>query len=332
MARIGITMLCCDHRKRHGRPVDCPKDFSLGQRGVALALVSLLVAGCSQGRLIGHDHRYPKADWPTRLQYDADEIKPLYTSLTGCPEVDVQLNGKPFQLLFDYGCSRGFQITTAVEKRADYTVLEETSTYWADGTFRGKVKRIRVDSLEVFGNRYEDQEGTLADWRIFSSLPHEGLISLEYFAGYRFTQDYRRGKLGLTRKPFPDSLRGSKDYEFIDLLDPPDYHKYGVYVLGKVNGDESVIHIDTGSSKTTVDPAALTTGQQGKVDGTKHPAELPVSLGDFAFTIRRYRVSPIQHPSPCQYPVRMGIGSDLLRDFVITIDRTENKNLLVIHK
>ncbi len=317
-------MLGCHSRRHDEKPANGLRGISAGRYGVALALLSLLVAGCSRGMLVG-GHPYPSADWQTELQYDAGDIKPLHMSLAGCPEVDVRLNGKPFRLLFDYGCSKGFQITTAVQERADYTVLEETNTYWADGTIRGKVKRIRVNSLEVFGDRYEDQEGTLADWRIFSSVPHEGLIGLEYFAGYRFTQDYRRGKLGLTHRPFPAALKGSSDYESIELLDPPEYHKYGVYVLGKVNGVECVIHIDTGSSKTMVDPAMLTSSE-------KPPAERAVSLGSFEFTIRRYRVTPIQHPSPCEVPVRMGIGSDLLRHFVITIDRTEKQNLLIVHK
>jgi len=288
--------------------------------------------GCAHLKLVGRHHPYPKADWKTDLQYDDDEIKPLYMSLTGCPEVDVQLNGRPFHLLFDYGCAKGFQITTAVEKQADYKVLGEANTYNADGTIRGTVKRIQVDTLEVFGRRYEDQQGTLADWRIFSSLPHEGLIGLEYFAGCRFTQDYRRGKLGLTRKPFPAVLRESDDYEFIDLLDPPDYHKYGVYALGEVSGIKCVIHIDTGCSKTTVDPAILGVALEGESYRGRRPAGLPVSLAGFSFAISHYRVAPISHPSPCQYPVRMGIGSDLLRYFVITIDRTEDKNLLIVHK
>lgn len=301
-------------------------------RNALLVLACLLVAGCGRAKLIDQARYYPKADWVTDLQYDEDEIEPLYMSATGCPEVEVQLNGKPFHLLFDFGCSKGFQITTAVEDQADYVVLAETNTYHADGTVRGRVKRIRVDSLEVFGNGYEDQEGTLADWRIFSSLPHEGLIGLEYFAGCRFTLDYRRRRLGLTRKPLPDAVRESNGYEFIELLDPPDYHPYGVYVLGRVNGVKCVIHIDTGSSKTTLDPAILTADQQAKSKGKRCSAESPVSLGGFAFTIRDFRVAPIRHPSPCRHPVRMGIGSDLLRHFVTTVDRTENRNLLIIHK
>ena len=318
--------------KRTEKPMDYPRGNLLCQLVAVLAFVSLLAAGCSHERLVGCDHLYPKADWRTNLQYDDGEVKPLYLSATTCPEVEVRLNDKPFHLGFDFGCSKGFQITTAIEKRVDYTVLEETNTYHADGTMRGKVSRIKVDSLEVFGDRYEDQQGTLADWRIFSSLPYEGLIGLEYFAGCRFTLDYRRQRLGLTRRPLPDVVRESNDYEFVGLLDPPDYHKYGVYVLGQVNGVECVIHIDTGSSKTMVDPVALTPAQKAEVDGRTCSTELPASLGGFAFTIRGFRVDQIRHPSPHRCPVRMGIGSDLLKHLVITIDRTENKNLLIIHK
>lgn len=301
-------------------------------RNAAFGFACLLVAGCGGAKLLDQARYYPKADWVTDLQYDADEIKPLYMSLTGCPEVEVLLNGRPFHLLFDFGCSKGFQITTAIEDQADYVVLEETNTYHADGTVRGRVKRITVDSLEVFGDRYEDQEGTLADWRIFSSLPHEGLIGLGYVAGRRFTLDYRRGKLGLTRKPLPDAIKESDEYEFIELLDPPDYHKYGVYALGQVNDVNCVIHIDTGCSKTTVDPAVLTAGQRVKDNGKRCSAEVPVRLGGFAFTIRDFRVAQIRHPSPGRYPVWMGIGSDLLKHLVITVDRTEKRNLLIIHK
>ncbi len=318
--------------KRAERPSDSPRASSLRQLVAAIVFVFLLAAGCNHHGLVGCNHFYPKADWKTNLQYDDGEVKPLYISPTGCPDIEVRLNDKPFHLGFDFGCSKGFQITTAVEEQANYTVLEETNTYHADGTIRGKVSRIKVDSLEVFGDRYEDQEGTLADWRIFSSLPYEGLIGLEYFAGCRFTLDYRRQKLGLTRRPLPDIARESNDCLFIDLLDPPDYHRHGVYVLGQVNSVECVIHIDTGCSVTMVDPAVVTPAQRARVDGGTCSAELPVNLGGFAFAISGFRVDQIRHPSPHRYPVRMGIGSDLLKHLVITVDRTENKNLLIIHK
>ncbi len=106
--------------------------------GCACALACLLLTGCTQVKLVGHDHPYPKSDWVANLGYDKEEVHPLYMSLGGCPEVDVQLDGETVHLLFDYGCSKGFQITTAVENRVNHTVLEDTHTYHADGTVRGR--------------------------------------------------------------------------------------------------------------------------------------------------------------------------------------------------
>jgi len=307
------------------------REYAVMIRNGVLAL-ALLLTGCAHLELVNEDRYYPEIDWISDLQYDPDEIKPMTFSATGCPQISVALNGKPFWLKFDFGCSKGFQLTTAVESQLDYIVLRETNTYNTDGTVRGRVKRIRLDSLEVFGERYDDLEGTLADWKIFSSLPYQGLISLEYFADYRFTQDYKRGRLALTKKPFPDALKGSSRYLLTDILDPPDWHKYGVYVLGKVNGIDSVIYIDNGSSKTDVDYRILSDAQKAKSDGKNCSAEVPISIGDLEFAIRNFRIRKIERGTDYQYPVRIKIGSDLLKRFVITIDRTENRNILIIHK
>lgn len=291
-------------------------------------LLLLFVGGCTHVKLANGSRYYPQADWIAGPGYDANEVYPLTMSPTGCPQVGVRLNGEPLQLVFDFGCGKGFQATTAVQDRLHCQVLESTHTYHADGSIRGTVQRIRVDSLEVCGMQYKDQEGTLSDWRIFSSLPYEGLIGLEYFAGHRFTLDYRRGKLGVTTKPFPLTLRESSAYSVVEMPEPPGWHKYGVYTPGKVNGVECMIHIDTGSSHTTIDPVVLTDPEHG----SKRLTEVPVSIGGVEFRIKDFRVGQIKHPSEYTRPIRMGLGSDFLKHLVITVDRTEYKNLLIIHR
>ncbi len=304
----------------------------LQRRRLTVALLSLLVVGCHHVKLIDQSRYYPRTDWRADLQYNTGEIHPLTMSPTGCPQLGVRLNGRPFQLVFDFGCGQGFQVTTAIKDRLDCQVLEDTHTYHADGRVRGTVQRIRVDSLEVCGARHDAQEGTLTNWRIFSSRPYEGLIGLEYFVGHRFTLDYRRHKLGLTKKPFPPALRGSKDYVVIEMPEPPGWHKYGVYVPGRVNGVDCTIHMDTGSSHTMIDPTLLVAAATPEKGDAKSPVKVLVSIGGVEFRIEDFRVAEIKHPSEYQHPVRMGIGSDLLRRFVITVDRTEDKNLLIIHR
>jgi len=276
---------------------------------------------------------YPKSDWAGALRYEPAGIFPLRFMVTPCPLVEVIIDGKSFWLTFDFGSADGMLVTTAIEDKITYEIIRELKTYFADGRPRGSGKEIILKRVDVLGRTFERVHADLFDWKIYSSYPNDGAISLEYIRNLRFTLDYRNKRLALTAEPFPDELLKDAAFLAIPLLESPDWNRYGLYLEGKVNGQEVVVYIDSGSSHSFVDRSLLEAASISKAGGNDVClSEIPVSSGGLNLEISRVRVSDIRRNTNYVKPVRMVIGSDLLRHFVFTVDRTPGRNLLIFHR
>jgi hypothetical protein len=276
---------------------------------------------------------YPQGDWLQKLGYRPAEIFPIQFKVSSCPLVEVKIDEKPFWLTFDFGSADGMMVTTAIEDKITYEIVRELKTYFADGRLRGSGKEIILNRVEVLGRTFERVQSDLFDWKIYSSYPNDGAISLEYIKNLRFTLDYRNKRLALTAKPFPDEFLKEAVFASIPLLQSPDWNRYGLYLEGKVNGQDVIVYIDSGSSHSFVDRSLLEAASISKAGGNDVClSEIPVLLGGLDLKISRVRVSDIRRNTNYAKPVRMVVGSDLLRHFVFTVDRTPGRNLLVIHR
>ncbi|MBN1939554.1 MAG: hypothetical protein JW843_08205 [Candidatus Aminicenantes bacterium] len=274
-----------------------------------------------------------KREWRAALGYDPARIFSLRFRGNSCPLVEVKIDGQSFWLTFDFGSSGGMLVTTAIEEKIKYEFVRELKTSYADGRPRGSGKEVILNRVEAFGKTFERVVCDLFDWKIFSSAPNDGAISLEYIENTRFTLDYREKILAVTEKPFPEVLMTGGGLISIPLLISPDWNKYGLYLKGTVNGRETIIYIDNGSSHTIVDPGLLGAMPVTKSRGGDICAsEIPVSIGGLDLRISRFRVAAVRRKTSYDLPVGIKIGSDLLRHFVLTVDRTPGRNLLIVHR
>lgn len=305
------------------------------KRVIPLLMFGLVLAGraAAQAVLAEAKSYYPKADVIDFLGYRPGEIFPIKIPPTGCPLVEVKIDEQPFWLTFDFGSSGGMLLSTAVENRIRYEFIRDLTTSFPDGSPRGRGKEILLARVEAFGKVFERMKCGLYDWKIYSSVPFEGAISLEYIEKSRFTLDYRGKKLGVTEKPFSDNLLQHGEGTVVPLLISPSWNRYGLYFLASVAGREVVIYVDTGSSRSFIDRSLIEGTSVSKVRNIEVClSEIPVSIGGLDMTISNIRVSDIRRNTEYQQPVRMVIGSDLLRNFVISVDRTPGLNRLIVHK
>jgi hypothetical protein len=244
--------------------------------------------------------------------------------------VTVKINETPIEIKFDTGNSHGLGLTTAMEGKIAYKVIKTTRSTWPDGSYRGESKIITISSLGVFGDVYKNVEAVFSDWEMYSSLKFNGLLGLKYFRNRRITLDYQNKKIAVSEKPMPnEALQNSHD-AVVPLLIPPERHRDLIYLMGKVNGQETVIYLDTGSSASFIDPKMLDKNDIIKENKHSIARDIKFYINGFDFVVSRMRIRELRRGMDFKYPVGARLGSDVLKDFLITIDKITNR--IIFHK
>jgi hypothetical protein len=283
--------------------------------------------------LINSADYYPTNNWIQDLSYDDTSLLDIdLDNFFEYPNIDVKIGEKYFPLTFDFGTSGEMWITTEIEDEIEYTYLGETQTLWPDGSYRGTVKKIKIPSAEILGKKYLDIITELADWEIYSTQPFNGAFGLKYLDNRRFTLDYKGKLLAHTDLPFPIDHLNQADYITCPLIDF-DYHPYGIHILGEVEGLQSIIYFDTGQSHSWIDKKIIDNSLLIGDDHQYYNGIINIHIGELELQVK-YPMAEDMYPidEEYDYPVRFIIGTNLLKYFVITVDRTDNNNLLFIHR
>lgn len=268
--------------------------------------------------------------WVQRLKYMPNEIHPIKLALNNIPLVTVKINETPIEIFFDTGNSHGLGLTTDIEGKIVYKVIKTIRSTWPDGTYRGESRIITISSLDVFGDVHKNVEVVLSDWKMYSSLRFNGMLGLKYFRNKRVTLDYKNKKIAVSENPlFNTALQNSHDV-IVAPLNPPERHRDLIYLIGKVNGQETVIYLDTGSSASFIDPRMLDKNDIIRENRQSITKDIKFSINSFDFVVSRMRVKELRRGMNFKYPVHARLGSDVLKDFLITIDKITNR--IIFHK
>jgi hypothetical protein len=288
----------------------------------SLILFGFLSGQSRKGILLDEGLYDPGIDWVNELGYD--KIYGVRLGAAGTPQVEVLINGEPFDLGFDFGDAAELTVTDHIEGQISYTVLDESKTYNADGSFRDTIKIIEIEKVRIFGRDYHKVRASLVNWKAFSSEPFNGFFGLDYLKDRRFTLDYKRKILGVSDEPLPGPFLMNKHlYTLIPIIEQK-YHPYGIHVKGKINGTPSLIYLDTGSSHSFADEKILESDDPEQI--------IDVEMGGMVFRIKDVRIRDIQRNTDHELTVGLKMGSDLLRYFVVTVDRTGGRNELLVLK
>lgn len=302
-----------------------------------IIIIILLMNGCSKK---SEDTGISYQTWAKELEYDTSNLYDISLSMNGIPEIPVNINNKTVKLLFDTGTSRDIQVTTAIENQIDYTILGNSTATNADGSYRGDTKSIQIKEFEVFGEKHYNINATLADWRMSSGTEINGTVGLQYFLNKRVTLDYKNKKIAISTKPLSDDFLKQNNYTVMQLIKAPEFQGNILYVPGTVNGQKTIIYVDTGIVPSHIEgsiAAGLSSFQNSpsknnNSDFNKLYREVPVVLGNQEFKIKNIFEHPIKRGTDFEYPVTMVLGSDQLKNFLVTIDKIDNRLILKENK
>lgn len=285
-------------------------------------------------KFINLDSFYPKDDsnvFDIYLESEKYQIK--INEIFSIPEVMIRFNEKEFPFTFDFGNSDNITITTVLADSISYDVTDTTYTYTPDGKIRGQICKVNIPEFQVLGRSFYNEKGTFADWSIYSTNPFNGLIGLRYLSKLCFTLSYSKKTIAITNRSIISKL--SPGHSIIIPLEHYSMHPYGLHFKGKVNGQDAIIYFDTGKSyseinRNLVPIEKIVSDKSGTFyDGT---VEIVFETSSNSIMIYYPRVKDLKRNIESNLPVGIDVGSDILKNFLITVDRTDNHNLLIIHK
>jgi len=285
--------------------------------------------------LIASDGPTPK--WAKDLTYQPAELHPITLSSLGTPEVIIKVNGSPLTVLFDTGNSGQMSLTTAVENAVKFRTLSQGEELNPDGSHRGWSKVIELPEVDILGTIYKNHTASLIDWRMASDASYNGQVGLNYFLSRRVTLDYRNRLIAVSDTPVPADIVSNPDYAVVPLLKAPKQQGEIVYVEGEVNGRKQVIYLDTGTTPSCVSPASASGSESYKTryhdfykSDNKYKS-IEVKIGRLAFPVKDiFESNEIRRGTDFSYPVGLVLGSDQLKNLILTIDKIGNRLILRI--
>lgn len=305
----------------------------------SIIIFSFLFSFCSKSiesaetndfHVINGNSYYPKTDWISEINYLDTDLYHMKINDHGIPQIGVKLNKQEYPLILDFGNNDMMFITTELKDKIAYSLTGEYFLNY-DGSANPDMFYIKIPEVEIFGKKYTDVKAVIAPWERFSSKPFNGAVSMNYLNDHRFTLDYKRQLLAITSKPFSYDT-SSDNYSVIDLIRIRN-HTSKIFLMGKMNGIDVLIYFDTGCSKTLVnkelfDTDIISSGKRGALyNGT-----IKLQFSDISMKMENPIVRNLPSSIKYDYPLGMILGSDVLKYFIFTIDRTSNNNKLIIHK
>ena len=254
--------------------------------------------------------------WLSELGYNSGQLHPISVGTYGLPFVEVVINGRAVELPFDTGDMVGVSLTRSLIEELGLPRVGEWTSIDSEGRVAGRHGIFRADSVEVADVVHRDQ----SIYELVSpALP--GLIGPQLLHGRRFTVDYVRGLLAIADDALPDSIAG------VLPLVRSKRHPDLLLVRGRVGGREVLIEIDSGKSRSTIDPElARDLGLPINHGGAELEA---LELGALTFSVPSAKLVVLRGiDRELPEPILVGVGSDVLRQVVWTVGHIHGVVLL----
>ena len=272
-----------------------------------------------------------QVNWIDDLEYAKSDVYDITFSKTGIPQIPIKINDNVYDIQFDTGNSGDLLLTTTIESKINYKFILNTRTYNGDGSYRGDIKKIKIDKLVVFNDTYNNINGVIGDWKIYSGKKFNGNIGLNYFIDKRVTLDYKSKKIAISSKHISNLDFINNGYSIVPLIKPTKEFGELLFVEGIVNGKKTTIYLDTGIMPSHVD-SNIAIGLDFIVDKNsnygdfnKQYKNLKITIGDFSFETDQIYEHSIKMNTDFEEPIGLVLGSDILKNYLLTIDKKENR-------
>jgi hypothetical protein len=268
----------------------------------ATLLCLVLVAGCrTPGGAPG---------WIGAFGYSPEEVVPIEIGNYRYPYVAVTVAGDSQLLVFDTGNMVGISVSSELFDRlglrSDGSWTSLSSAGEARGTYRF------ADGVSVARAGEEPRSA-----RVYESGFHDGagLLGPGDLGGQRFTVDYASRSLAVSAGGGPEAVPGFQAVPLVRSARHPGL----ILVRGTIEGRPVLIQLDTGKSRTVVDPDLA--GELGLAPARNGVAIRSLTIGGLEFRIssaKEVDLTGIDVELPD--PILVGIGSDILSRFAWTVD------------
>jgi hypothetical protein len=248
--------------------------------------------------------------WLDSLGYTRSQLFSIRVGADGFPYVPVRIDSTELWLLFDTGNMVGLTVTTREFDRLQLPVTGTVRRRASSGELVGESRIGRAARVEALGHV---AAGVAV--REFEHPRLSGLFGPSDLAGDRFTLDYQLGVIAVG-----GSAPGVGMEQGALPLVRSARHPSLILVEGAVRGEPVVIELDTGKSRTVVDP--VWAGSIGLVAGwTDTVAVGEVTVGQAVFHVRNAKPVELGAIDPdLAAPIGLSLGSDTLSRFIITVD------------
>jgi hypothetical protein len=281
---------------------------SLGTVDAILIVASLAPAGASA----------QAPWWVDSLAYAPAQVTPIRVGTDGFPYVRVRIETTELWLLFDTGNMAGLTLATRYYDGLRLPEIGRIRRRDSSGEPVGEFRMGRAARVEALGHTSSD-----AAVREFEHPRIAGLFGPGELAGSRFTLDYGRRLLAVT-----DSALEMKAGPRTRHLIRSARHPRLIIVEGRFRGRSILIELDTGKSRAVVDPTwarrvGLAVGHTDTVAvGTVELAGVAVPILD----AKPVGLGAIDPDLPA--PLVLSLGSDVLSQFLLTVDYAQGLVLL----
>lgn len=273
--------------------------------GIA-ALVQILLAASPFEAAFAQTPR-----WLDSLGYVPSQVSSIRVGPGRLPYVPVRIDGTELWLLFDTGNTVGLTVATRYYDRLGLPVTGTVRRRNSSGRLVGEFRIGRARRVEALGHT---ATGTAV--REFQDARLVGLYGPDDLPGVRFTLDYRAQVIAVAESAAGPAVVGEGGLPLVRSR----RHPRLVLVEGRFRREPILIELDTGKSRTVVDPAwarsvGLEVGRAGSV------ALGRVVVGSAVFDILDAKPVGLAGIDPAlPAPLVLSLGSDTLSRFVMTVD------------
>ena len=266
----------------------------------------------------------PAPAWVAEYGYQTRELADFEFGAAGAPEVPIitaKIEGHPLRLIFDTGTNGYAALDAEVITRLHLPVKSWETWLDSSGKAVAKVPAAVASSLEFGPIHLTGVEiGGMGPESIMGKRTgYVGTLGWWSFRDSRVTLDYSRHTLALSRSALPAEIKSCATRYVTRFVSPPGLDGL-ILVEGQVDGQAIYVQVDTGKSSTEIDP---------KLQALRHYKEERAG-----YLLEGIRVGPFEVRSRfgrmfsgfesfgrgLDKPVYVGLGSDFLKNYLVTID------------
>jgi len=273
--------------------------------GVTAVMTLLLVL-----QILGCRPQQPGAEWVRAFGYAPGQVMAIEVGDFGYPYVPVRVESKQLMLAFDTGNMVGVRVSSSMFDEIGLTAADAWTFFNSAGE---PVSRLRVaNGVEVSAFR-RDLGPTQVSELDHPSLP--GLVGPAVLGGGHFTLDYRARMMAWSEAELPDRVPGFRAVPLVRSS----RHPLLVLVRGTIEGRTVLMELDTGKSRSVVNPALAS--ELGLERQPRGVSIRTLRIGDLSFGVPSAKeVDQTGIDPDLPEPVLVGVGSDVLSRFVWTVD------------